>query len=99
MTIKSVKDKFEVGDLIGFLADEEDNHIEDVGIIKPSDASGRYLIHIEWESDGAVTTTFLPDEKNTAWVNFGPKTDELRLFIELKYLQRTGIQWMNYGTE
>jgi hypothetical protein len=88
--ITSVKPLFEVGDLVGFLDNRDDNHVEDIGIVMGDD-SGNVII--QWESDGLETGWINPESNNLYWINFGPNSEKLRLYIELRYLRRDNALW------
>lgn len=81
--IPSVKDRYEVGDLVGFSPDLE--FITEFGTVHKF-SRGKMVIH--WEAFGEHSAEFpkeLPAGHN--WPNFGPDTPKNRLIAKLKYFK------------
>lgn len=90
--IVSTKAPYEENDLIGFLEEIDLNYICDLGLVeKTSDGS----VKVRWFSDGLTTSVFASTDTNPYWINFGPDSENLRLFVSLKYLNQDGIQWQS----
>jgi hypothetical protein len=86
MTVKSVRPFFQIGDLVGFVDDDRPDRIDDLGVVVKA-PQGHGWFKIVW--DDGLHTQILPPTTATGnhWVNLGKNTEQLRLFIRLKYME------------